>query len=451
MDLPNAFRGADRQKGPCDLPHSLVGTVVDKYRVLELIGSGGMGIVFRVQQVELGREFALKTLRLEWSGDAVARSRFRGEVRALASIRSEYVVPIVDAGTFADGAPYFVMELLHGRTLCDILADEEHLAAPRVIQIGIQVCLGLAKIHAAGLVHRDLKPENLVIAPTEDGSEKTSILDLGVVRKENSEAVQTTPGTLVGTMRYMAPEQLSSDAKTGPAVDIFALGTILYECVAGLSPFEDSTLERSIFKIVNADFYPLSEAEHSVPNDLVVAIHRAMSRRPEDRYEDASVFAGALARCRHSRAYVSDRLCATQPTFTTGSGANGLPTRVLVGRANLVRLFKVAWPLFVVSAVLVAFSRLGASTPGSARVSGLLHEGKEAQKRAEHTGASGTLPQQSHVEALPTIGSSPSEWPSTTIVPIAPRHSAKEVKPFMRNTSRQVPLYQSESVVESRH
>lgn len=442
--LPDALPRHGPESEPSEVTSGYVGALLGKYRVLGLLGSGGMGLVFRVQHLELEREFALKTLRREWAGDSAARLRFLSEVRALAAIRSEYVVPIVDAGTLPDGAPYFVMEALHGRTLRELLACEEHLAASRVIQIGIHVCLGLARVHAAGFIHRDLKPENLFVARTEHDSEKTSILDFGIVRKDNSDCVATSAGILIGTARYMAPEQVNSDAKLGPAADIFSLGTILYECVAGFSPFEDVTVERRIFKIANSDFSPLSEVDQALPADLILAIHRAMSHSPEDRYESAAAFAGALARCQHGQTWPVDAdMTLARPRFVPGFQSHYSRELEREEPSTSKRARKVFWSAIVACALLATLDRLVYSRTGlrphvdAARATSAIDRQPGPQAPVERP--------------MFAIASAPTSSPQAASAPPTPVRRLKQPKSSSRSVPREALESDWASFIESRH
>jgi serine/threonine-protein kinase len=167
----------------------------------------------------------------------------------------------------------------------------------RAAHLGVDACRGLEAVHSAGLVHRDLKPENLFVTRGDDGRDVVKLLDFGVV-KSSTESNATTPGALIGTARYMAPEQ-ASDEPLGPTSDIFSLGVILYESLTGKMPFDADTLERVLFKIVNYEPAPLTTLVPNVPQELADVIHRAMAKTPKARYPNAKALGEALLRaCR---------------------------------------------------------------------------------------------------------------------------------------------------------
>lgn len=264
-----------------------------RYRVVGRVGSGGMGEVVEVEHLKLGRTFALKALRPDLFRQRKVVQRFRTEWAAMAAIRSEHVVTIVDTGSLASGVPYFVMELLAGDDLRALLTRTARLPPVRVAELGIDACYGLSALHAAGLVHRDLKPENLFVTTGDDRRDVVKLLDLGVAKILGENA--TAPGSVIGTARYMAPEQVGEDGAVGPAADLFALGVILYEALAGRVPFDGDTFERVLFKIMTSEFEPLARACPEAPPALVDAVERALAKEPGKRHPSAAAFASALA------------------------------------------------------------------------------------------------------------------------------------------------------------
>jgi len=274
-------------------PPDLVGaTIGGRYRVVGLLGAGGMGSVYEVEHLRLGRHFALKLLRPDWVRDRKMVERFEREARAAAALSSQYVVSIQDCGELPDGRPYFVMERLVGQDLGQLLKSCGQLPIARAANLGIDACLGLAAAHASGLVHRDLKPENLFVTTSDEGRDLCKLLDFGVAKLESHD--QTRPGALMGTARYMAPEQVALDVEVGPRADVFAMGVILYQCLSGSHPFEADSLERVLFKIMNDEAPPLTEIAPHVPGDLAELIATAMKRSPDLRPSSALEFASRL-------------------------------------------------------------------------------------------------------------------------------------------------------------
>jgi eukaryotic-like serine/threonine-protein kinase len=271
----------------------LLGKIIDeRYRVLDHIGSGGMADVYEVQHVALGRHLAMKVLHHTRADSPKLVRRFNHEARAASRLASEHIVSIHDYGVLPEGFPYFVMELLRGQNLRSLLRTELCLSVARAVNIAIDVCLGLHAAHTAGLVHRDLKPENLWLARGDDGREKCILLDFGVARFEGVHT--TSDGVLVGTARYMSPEQISSERAPGPASDLFSLGLVLYECLTGISPFAADSLERTLFRILNDTQKPASSLVEEVPQELSNVLDRVLAKEPEHRFKDALDFAAGL-------------------------------------------------------------------------------------------------------------------------------------------------------------
>ncbi|MEO8903950.1 MAG: serine/threonine-protein kinase [Polyangiaceae bacterium] len=262
-----------------------------RYRLVRLLGGGGMGEVYEVEHVRLKRRFALKVLRAELASDHELTARFDREVRAVATLHSDHVVSVVDSGTLSDGRPFFVMERLQGQDLQKILTETAQLQVARAVSLAIDICLGLHAAHSAGLVHRDLKPENVFVTRGDDARERCKLLDFGVVK--SNEPDYTRPGALLGTARYMAPEQVSHDTQVGPAADLFALGVVLYRCLSGQHPFAADSLERVLFRVMNDTPAPL---DGHVPAELAALVARALAKAPSLRPASALDFARSLAR-----------------------------------------------------------------------------------------------------------------------------------------------------------
>jgi eukaryotic-like serine/threonine-protein kinase len=280
----------DRQSSP---ERPLLGKVVDqRYRVLEHIGSGGMADVYEVEHVSLGRRLAMKVLRQTRASNPQLSRRFSREARAASRLESEHVVSIHDYGILPEGFPYFVMELLHGQNLRGLLRAEQRLPVARAVNIAIDVCLGLHAAHSAGLVHRDLKPENLWLSRGDDGRELCVLLDFGVAHFDGAHT--TGDGVLVGTARYMSPEQIGSEDALGPESDLFSLGVLLYECLTGVPPFNADSLERTLFRILNETVKPAGALCEAIPAELSSVLERVMSKRPEQRYPSALDLAAHL-------------------------------------------------------------------------------------------------------------------------------------------------------------
>ncbi len=286
------------------------GTRLGHYEVLGPLGAGGMGEVYRARDARLSRSVALKVLPGEISADRSRLERFEKEARAASSLNHPNIVTIYDIGT-ADSVAYIAMELVEGKTLRELLVPGP-IALRRLLSLSAQIADGLAKAHAAGIVHRDLKPENLMV--TKDGLVK--ILDFGLAKlvptgfesPEGSDLATVTrgtePGTVLGTVGYMSPEQAS-----GHPVDFrsdqFSLGAILYEMAAGKRAFDRATAIQTLSAIIQDDPEPLSASAPKMPASLVWITERCLSKDPEERYGSTKDLARDLAALRDHASGIS--------------------------------------------------------------------------------------------------------------------------------------------------
>lgn len=263
------------------------------YKLLTPLGRGSMGEVFDAEHLRLGKRFALKLLRSDVPNPARALRRLRREARMLAGLSSEHLVSVFDCGELEDGSCYLVMERLVGADLRTRLRGRRPLTFERAVAVGIDACRGLAVLHDAGLVHRDLKPANVFLARRPDGSQRAVILDLGVAKDLCGE--RTEGSTLIGTIRYMAPEQLADAGSVGPRADIYALGAILYQCFTGLPPHAASERKALMFDVVHRDIPRAGELCPGLPPAIDELLARMLSRNPERRPRDAAEVLRELA------------------------------------------------------------------------------------------------------------------------------------------------------------
>src|SRR5690348_16345186 len=272
------------------------GTKLGPYDVVAPIGAGGMGEVYRARDTNLGREVAIKVLPALLSQGADRLRRFQQEARAAAALNHPNILAVFQLGTH-DGAPYLVSELLEGGTLREQLI-RGRMPLRKAIDCGIQVAHGLAAAHEKGIVHRDLKPENLFV--TRDG--RVKILDFGLakltMRTDLDRTVSgaregTEPGMVMGTVGYMSPEQVRGE-KADHRSDIFALGAILYEMLAGQRAFRKATSAETMSAILNEDPAAISQILPGTPPSLQKIVHRCLEKNPEQRFQSASDLAFAL-------------------------------------------------------------------------------------------------------------------------------------------------------------
>jgi serine/threonine-protein kinase len=259
-----------------------VGSVIGgTYRIKRPIGAGGSGQVFEVEHLRLGKRFALKLLRTELDPSKRMAQRFRREARAIAPLRSEHVVSVIDCGELDDHTPYLVMELLDGEDLRSLLAREGILPFRRAVALMAEACYALGEVHAAGLVHRDLKPENLFVSRRSNGEDWCKVLDFGVAKMDST--LSTAPGVLVGTVRYMAPEQLRDPTAVNATTDVYGLGAVLYERLAGVPPFDGENIHEVMYLVINREPRPLSELNPSLPQALVELVHGCLAKDQAER------------------------------------------------------------------------------------------------------------------------------------------------------------------------
>jgi hypothetical protein len=287
---PRASSGVE---GAAGRPGGLVGRTLGPYRIQGLIGAGGMGEVYRACDPRLGRDVAVKVIAPALALEADAFARFEREARAVASLSHPNILAIHDFGT-QDGITYAVSELLEGETLRQRIS-RDRLPWRKAVQIAIQIAEGLSAAHEHGIVHRDLKPDNVFL--TSSGTAK--ILDFGVARVTSSSptagtsSALTEPGTFVGTVGYMSPEQVRRE-EVGPPSDLFAFGCVVYEMVAGTPPFDRRTPAETTAAILRDDPTPLPDQVPDVSPALDAIVTHCLEKRPRDRFHSAADMVFAL-------------------------------------------------------------------------------------------------------------------------------------------------------------
>jgi len=259
----------------------------ERYRLVRMIGSGGMGTVWEAEDETLGRPVAVKVLSESLAAGERAVRRFEREAKAAARLSGPYIAAVYDFGR-SEGRPYIVMELVRGETLADRLAREGPLPAQEASRIATQVAEALEEAHAAGIVHRDVKPGNVMLTPSGD----VRVMDFGIAAAAWAERV-TTSGLVLGTPSYLAPEQAKSE-KTTPASDVYALGAMLYEMVAGRPPFVAETPVAVALAHIRDDPLPLDQVAEGVPPNLASASMAALAKDPTERPPSAAAFASML-------------------------------------------------------------------------------------------------------------------------------------------------------------
>jgi serine/threonine-protein kinase len=292
-------------------------TIDARYLVERRLGTGGMAEVYGCEDLQLGRHVALKVLHEQLAEDPDVVARFRRESQSAAGLQHPHIVQVFDRGDW-DGIPYMAMELVDGVTLKDVIRDQAPLDPVKTIDQISQVLDALRYAHKRGLVHRDIKPQNVLVGP--DGDLK--VADFGIARAVD-DLQMTQTGMIVGTAHYLSPEQASGQPIT-PSADLYAVGVVLFEMLTGRMPFDGDQPVAIALKHVNEDPPALSIVNPDVPADLEYVVLRAMSKRPEDRFEDAEEFIAALQGVRHR--IVSGAPVPAQPQLVASGGVAQQPT-----------------------------------------------------------------------------------------------------------------------------
>ena len=295
----SAIRAPGKSAMKAELPE--VGALIGgKYRIEGIIGSGGMGVVFRARHLALREQVAIKVLKPDRGGSPQLVERLLREARAAASIRNGHVVGVLDVGTLPDGQPFIVMEHLQGEDLASRLSRTGPLPVRAAIDYLLETCEAVAEAHALGIVHRDLKPANLFLQRRASGAVTVKVLDFGVARflsgyAEGTEQDSglTSTHSFVGSPAYVSPEQLTTPEDVDTRADIWALGVILYELLTGAQPFKSPTLALTCTKILQL---PLpAPARDDLAPELLVSLERALEKDREQRFATVLELSRALA------------------------------------------------------------------------------------------------------------------------------------------------------------
>jgi predicted Ser/Thr protein kinase len=282
----------------------MIGQYLKHYQIEELLGKGGMGVVYRARDTRLGRPVALKVLPPEFSREPERKARFLREARAASAVTHPAIAQIYDVDESEQGL-FIAMELVEGRTVRALVQDRE-LDLLGALEIAGQVAGGLQKAHEAGVVHRDIKPENVMV--TRDGHAK--VLDFGLAKRlepdpqtvdgisQMETLAKTQAGFVLGTLRYMSPEQARGQSVDHRS-DIFSLGVLLYEMVTGQLPFSGNTALDTLHAIAFEETRPVTALRANLPASLQRVITRCLRKRAQDRYPDARELAGDLKTVQH--------------------------------------------------------------------------------------------------------------------------------------------------------
>ena len=273
----------------------LIGHTLDeKYLLLERLGFGGMGTVYRARHLLIDRPVAVKVLNQRFVEDEAARIRFQREAKAAGRLQHPNAVSVTDFGQTVDGYVYIVMELLVGQTLREVLVKQGPFDAARAVALMLQIADAVAAAHDAGIIHRDLKPANIFIVQKSDSLSVVKVLDFGIAKLatewvDEGDPTLTVLGAMIGTPRYMSPEQCEG-SDLSPAADVYSLGVILYEMLTGTVPFSGSSPIAIAMKHTSEIPRSPRELVPGIPEELERVVLHALEKRPEDRPADAAAF-----------------------------------------------------------------------------------------------------------------------------------------------------------------
>jgi serine/threonine-protein kinase len=276
------------------LAEEQVGKVVaGRYRIVRLIGRGGMGAIYEVQHLQLGRRLAMKVLSPNLAVDGEALTRFRREAEMISKLRHPHIVELFDWETLEGGLPCMVMELLEGADLATRMRHTPKLGWPLIARIADQVLSALAEVHRAGIVHRDLKPENIFLTGAGDDV-RVKLLDFGVSKVLEGSNLTATD-QVIGTPAYMSPEQARGQAgDVGVQTDVWAMGAILYEMAAGRQAFSGVNIPAVLFRVCHGDVDPVTAHRADAPPAFAEVIARALAREPAERYASVEELAAGV-------------------------------------------------------------------------------------------------------------------------------------------------------------
>ncbi len=283
------------------------GQIIDgKYRIVRLLGTGGMGAVYEGENIRIRRRVAIKMLHGSVSSQPDVIRRFEQEAQAAALVGSDHICEVLDLGMLADETRYMVMEYLEGDTLSGLIKRNGRLKPPQSIPILVQILDALGAAHAAGIIHRDLKPDNVFILPQKSGVQNfVKILDFGVSKfsQLSGESMNVTrAGAVVGTPYYMSPEQARGSSAIDQRTDIYAIGVLLYQATTGQVPYQAETFNELLFKIVLEVAPPPQTYVPDIDPEFAGIIQCAMSREPDQRFQTCAQFRDALLQFQNSRA-----------------------------------------------------------------------------------------------------------------------------------------------------
>jgi serine/threonine-protein kinase len=375
-----------------------------KYRIDGLLGVGGTGVVLAAHHLQLDQRVALKFLAPESLKNPEATIRFAREARAAGKIANEHVAQVRDVCTLENGTPYIVMEFLEGRDLSVWLREEGPLPVAQAVEFVLQACEAIAEAHSLGIIHRDLKPANLFVVRRSDGLYSVKVLDFGISKMPHgADFERTSTRIIMGSPHYMSPEQMRSSADVTPQSDIWSLGAILFELVAGESPFLGETFSEICLKAAMEHAPRLRSVRPDAPAGLEAIVAKCLEKDPARRFRDVAELAAALQPFAPLRTRAS--LVRIVSTRTTAPCERPVTTPKTGGRSVTVA--------GAVLALLAGFA-LAIAQPGGRRA---LHMASPTSTRGQAAAPPAQAPPEAELYLPPLATPTPTATPPPTSAP----------------------------------